>query len=303
MQESMHLLVESATGGILMPDQNMGQAKLLFHILVWVVVLGLGSTTNFMSKSMMDNKDGYTNLSDTGYLIAILSASSTIVGVVALLAGAAYIREEEYKKSPVINGIVIFTTTYGLVGSYYIFLKASEQPSTGFFWMAFVSIAFHTYAQCLLYSCQAKLEVIMLPRTFLPSLSASTGFVSALLISSGDFKNSSDNEFTDGQKTVAWIVPFATLLALVVMTVARLFTLSPKEGKNLGDYPVLRSFVLALFFGASVLSVYKLAFMTVDNSDSTAYIYALLSALFNFTILSVVFAPSSNAFGIYGPGA
>jgi len=295
----------------------MDRAKFYFHLVVWVVALALGATMNFMSKSAMEDKSAvttescydavaadntcYTGISDTTYTIAILSAVATILGVVFLLGGAAWFTAEEYRKTAWLNTLITFLTVYGMVGSLYIFMHAAAQPTQGFFWLSLFAVIFLSYAQILLYCTSAKLNVLMLPRAFLPSIGASVQFVSALAISSGDFKNTAGAEFTDSQKLVAWLAPGFTFGALVVMIVLRRTTRVVEAGKgvkDIGDFPFLRSIVLSLFFTAAVLSVYKLSFMTVDNNDSSAYIFALAGALFNFVILSVVFVPGGDAYGL-----
>lgn len=296
---------------------EMDRFKFYFHLGVWVVALVLSATMNFMSKSAMEDKRNattescygnstvdntcYGGISDTSFTIAVLSAVSTILGVVALLFGAAWFTAEEYRKMAWLNSAITFLTVYGMVGSYYTFMHAAAQPTQGYFWLALFTVIFQTYAQVLLYCTSAKLNVLMLPRAFLPSVGASVQFISALAISSGDFDNADDIPFTSSQKTIAWLVPAFTFGSLVIMVFLRRSTRVVEGGKgvkDIGEFPFLRSFVLAPFLAAGILGVYKLSFMTVDNKDPAAYAFALIGALFNFVIISVVFVPGGDAFGM-----
>ena len=291
---------------------SMDRGKFYFHIGVWVIALALNCTMNFWSKSAMEDKtadgladqctsDCYKGMSDTAYIIAILSAVSTITGASALLASAAWLTAEEYRSKAWLNTCITFLTAFGMVTGYYTFMAAAKQTGQGFFWVSLVAVSFQTYAQVLLYCTSATLNVLMLPRSFLPSIGASVQFVSALAISSGDFKSTGGNEFTTAQKTIAWLVPGFTLFSLLLMIFLRRSTRFIEDGKgvqDIGNFPFLRSFVLTPFLTAGVLSVYKLSFMTVDNEDPAAYVFALIGTLFNFVIISVVFVPGGDAFGM-----
>jgi len=313
--------VPTVVNPVTTPD-SMDRGKFYFHIGVWVIALSLNCTMNFWSKSAMEDKTGaltdsctsdcYLGMSDTAYVIAILSAVSTIIGVVALLAGAAWFTADEYRSKAWLNTIITFLTAFGMVTAYYTFMAAAKQTGQLFFWVSLIAVSFQTYAQVLLYCTSATLNVLMLPRAFLPSIGASVQFVSALAISSGDFKsnalitqvNSTSvayAEFTTAQKTVAWLVPGFTLFSLVLMIFMRRSTRVIEAGKGVQDisnFPFMRSFVLTPFLAAGFLSVYKLSFMTVDNNDPSAYVFALIGTMFNFVIISVVFVPGGDAFGI-----
>ena len=290
--------------------------KFYLHLGVWVISLILSMAMNFRSKKAMEDKregfggsctvECYTGISDTSFIIAILGAVSTTIGVSMLLFGVAWFPAETYKKMPLLNTTITLFTVYGMVSSYYTFMHAAAQPSHGYFVLALFTVIFQTYAQILLYCTSASLNVLMLPRAFLPSIGASIQFISAIAISSGDFKALGGGDFTKAQKTIAWLVPVFTFGSLVLMLFIRRSTRhvghtgmeGEMEHKDIGNFPFLRSLVLSPFVAAGMLGVYKLSFMTVENSDPSAYMFALAGALFNFVIISVVFVPGANAFGM-----
>lgn len=291
------------------------------HILTWVVAMGLGAAVDFgvgmfMSKNdsyiactsvgVPDNcggnggtGDGYDNVwaSPTTITIGILGGISTIVGVLFLLASAAWFNADEYKGQPWISTVTHFLTLYGTTCTFYIFCQAAANPESGFFWLTLFACLFQLYAQVLFYCTSASLNVLALPRAFIPSLSTSIQFVSALAISSGDFHSWSGGvatDFTATQKTCAWLVPALSLGSLVVMLLVRRSTRSEGGVSDLNDYPFYRSLVLMPFLLSGLLSAYKFSFVKIDP-DPTAYIFALVGMLLQFVIISVVFVPSADA--------
>lgn len=288
----------------------MEYIKFYWHLFVWVVSIVLGGVTNFMAKEAMKSDDGctgascYQGITETTYIISISSGVASIVGVLLLLGGAAWLSAEEYRETAWLNALITLCTVYGCVGSYYIFSFYAVFTDTVWFGLSLGTVIFQSYAQVLLYATSSKLDVLMLPRAFLPSIGASIQFISAVAITSNDFKSGTFTdttettyaEFTYAQKTIAWLVPAFTFGALVIMVILRKLTRTD-EGGDIGSFPFLRSFVLAPFTAAGILSVYKLGFMTVDNDHQTAYIFSLLGALFNVMIIAVVFVPGADAFG------
>ena len=291
------------------------RAKAGLHIAVWVATLILSCMTNFMSKGSLKDPMNpapvsnpacyhvdatlntcYTGMSDTAWIIAILSAICTIVGVVSLVASAAWFPADDYAKMPMVNLVVTFFTTSGCVGGYYILSLAAAQTSQTFYILALITTIVQTYAQILLYATSATLEVGGLPRALLPSIGIAVQFISALSISSGDFKNAAWYNFTQDQKRIAFLVPALMLTGLLIMYVTR--TWLDMKIEKVGDKPFIRSIILSTFFGAAILSVYKLSYLTVNNSDPTAYIFAVTGAAFDFLIVGLVFLPTPAWFGM-----
>lgn len=294
----------------------MDLALFYLHIGIWVVALGLGAAANFTVGSMMeknasyvpctsvgvpDNCGGNSGLSDgypmkwasdTTKTIGVLGGISSIVGVLLLLASAAWFTADEYKSKVYINAPIQFFTLFGTVSTFYIFSEAATSTSTGYYWLSLFAVLFMGYAQILLYCTSAALDVLALPRAFIPSLGGSVNLVSAIAISSGDFAPAA----TDAQKVIAWLVPILTLGALVVMiTLRRLTRGEASKVSQIGDKPFLRSLVLTPFMGSAILSVYKLSFVKED-SNPTAYLFSFIGLLLNFTIISVVFVPGGGSF-------
>ena len=284
-------------------------ALFYLHIGVWVMSLILGSISNFGASSFLKKGDWSNDTSynattdnvyytsdptDTTVTIGILGGVFSILGVVALLGGAAWFNADEFREQVWLNVIIQFLTLYGTTATLYIFTEAASKTGNGAFWLGMFAVFFQVYAQVLLYCTSATLDVMALPRAFIPSLTASVQFISALAISSGDFAPTA----TDGQKTIAWFVPFLTLGSVAIMVLIRRYTRNGEGVSELGEFPFLRSLVLMPFFVSGLLSVYKLSFVKNDSSNPTSYMFAFLGMLLNFTIISVVFVPgsvSSNA--------
>ncbi len=286
------------------------------HILVWVAALITSCISNFGVGMFMSKNDSYVPCTSVGVpdncggnggtgegypgvwaspttiTIGILGGISSVIGVILLLGGAAWFDKDQYKQTVWLNALVQFFTLYGTVCTYYVFSEAGVNTETGFFTVSLLAVIFCSYAQILLYCTSAALDVLALPRAFIPSLTGSVQLVSALAISSGDFAPAA----TDAQKVVAWFVPILTLAALVIMVALRRLTRRESDSiSQLGDRPFLRSLVLAPFMGSAILSVYKLSFVKLDTNP-TAYMFAFLGLLLNFVIVSVVFVPGGGSF-------
>ena len=322
-------LLATASGGdwvptVVNPSKTGGSMELaLFylHLGVWVVALILSCVSNFGASGMFGynsswiactNAAGDANAPDncggpagdypggittTTQTIGILGGVFSILGVGALLGGAAYFNAEQFREQVWLNAIIQFFTLYGTSASFFIFCQAASNTSTGIFYVSLFAVMFMLYAQVLLYCTSATLDVLALPRAFIPSLAASIQFISALSISGNEFKQANGNNFTNSQKFLAWMVPVLTIVSVVLMIGLRRWTRNAEGVSELGERPFLRSLVLTPFLLSGTLSVYKMSFIGVQ-ADAVAYMFALFGMMLNFAIISVVFVPSgvsSNA--------
>ena len=297
------------------------------HIVVWVVALLLGSITNFGAASFMTNSsnasmdsdgiatgaftyDGYMGVTTTTTVIGILGGVASILGVITLLGAAAWFNKDEFAGTGIgliLNVVIQFLTLFGTTSAFYIFAQAASVTTHAYYGLSLTSIIFMVYAQVLLYCTSSAIGVAALPRAFIPSLAASTQFISALAVSSGDFAPHATNM----QKTIAWLVPIFTVLSIVMMFGLRVATqpggfLSKYPGvaaagalkvSNIKNRPFLRSMFLTPYLVSAILSVYKLSFVKMDP-DPTSYVFAFFGMMLNFTIVGVVFNPSAELAGI-----
>jgi len=324
--------IESASGGnwvptVINPSKSGGTSNVAMfygHITVWVVALVLSGVTNFgvsgwLPKTHLmsvnstyvacgEGETGDTHgcggdilvagalgggASDTTTVIGILGGISSIVGVLLLLGGAATLDAEQFARSKsgtILNVFIQIFTLFGTTSTLFVFSQAAIDTSSGFYWLALFATIFTVYAQVLLYCTSAALDVLALPRAFIPSLGASVQLISALAVSSGDFVPGA----TDAQKVVAWLIPILTFCSLAIMVALRISTRSGNTS-NIGDRPFLRSLILTPFLTSGILSVYKLSFVRSD-ANPASYVFALFGALLNFTIISLIFSPSGDAY-------
>lgn len=311
--------VKVATGGdwvptVINPSKTGGMSELaLFyvHIIVWVVALLLSCIANFGAGAFMPNAtnasgwtdpDGFGDgVTGTTVTIGILGGVTSILGVGFLLGGAAILDADAFKNQVWLNTLIQFLTLYGTSASFFIFCKAAEQTSSAVFWISLFGVIFMLYAQVLLYCTSAALDVLALPRAFIPSLAASVQFISALSISGDEFHKGhladgmTKIPYTDSQKFLAWMVPVLTLVSVILMVGLRRYTRDASGVSQLGDRPFLRSLVLMPFLSSGVVSVYKMSFIAVET-DVIAWMFAFFGMLLNFAIITVVFIPGGGAF-------
>lgn len=313
---------------------EMQKALWWLHVIVWVVALGLGSASNFgvvhFQAKSNDCTDTATDCfaqgpTDTTIVVGILGGTATILGVVAILGGAASFDAEAYKTQVWLHVITQFFTLFGSCATFFVWCKAAEKDAAGAFWIGAFATAFQLYAQVLLYCTSDTLETMALPRSFISCFAVSVQLVSAIAISGGDWrpdglpamlvaaiedlenrqKQSSsappapppllEEHFTPGQKFAAWALPVAMSISIILMVVFRRWTRDSKtEISALGQFPFLRSLVLTPFLLSGILAIYKLSFVKAD-SDPTGFMFALLGMLLNFAIITVVFVPGSVA--------
>tara|TARA_Y100000389_G_scaffold201265_3_gene243530 strand:+ start:1384 stop:2460 length:1077 start_codon:yes stop_codon:yes gene_type:complete len=310
-------------------EKGNGVEKVLFwtHLLVWVVALVMTSITNFGAPGFMSNSsnasrdsDGvltgeitysaYQGITTTTQVIGILGGVASIIGVLLLLGSAAWFKADEFAGTGIgliLNVFIQFFTLFGTTSTFYIFAQAASITTDVYYGLSLTATIFMVYAQVLLYCTSSAIGVAALPRAFIPSLAASVQFISAMAINSGDFAPHA----TTMQKTVAWVVPILTIVALLMMFGLRIATqpggllskypATSGTGKltvsNIKNRPFLRSLFLTPYLVSGILSVYKLSFVKLDP-DPTSYVFAFFGMMLNFAIIGVVFNPSAELAGI-----
>ena len=301
------------------------QVLFWFHILVWVVALGLSCTVNFGAVFFIgEHVDPYVMNASLGVsppsspppefpgglsgnnamAIGILGGVSSILGVLVLLWCAAMVDADEYKNRPILNAVLQLLTLFGSVASVFIFAETSRNSGTAIFWVALFGVLFLGYAQVLLYCTSAALGVPKLEKAFIPALAFSVQLILALAISDGTFRcvhtdhihghgtnfaSLSYENCTEWQVASAWIAPGTTVLALA------LFVLRA-ESKSIGINAYIektstfyKSLFLFLLFSGGVLSIYVLSFVQPAFSP-TAYMFALSAMLTQFAIIIAAFS-------------
>lgn len=275
------------------------------HILVWVISLVLSSITNFGVTGLQAK----SNTSCTGAAnetancfamdptssttaIGVIGGISTIVGVVALLAGAALYDAKTFRTQVWLNVAIQSLTLLGSFSTFFVWAKSSAKNETGAFWLGLFACLFQLYAQVLLYCTSATLDVMALPRAFIPCAAFSVQLISAIAIQGGDWHHESGEHFTNGKKLAAWLIPVLMGVSIVTMVFLRRLTRNVvTQVSDLGEYPFVRSLVLAPFLLSGILAVFKLSFVKSDP-DPVGFMFATLGMLFNFAIITVVFVPS-----------
>jgi hypothetical protein len=321
----------STTGGMV--------EKLLFwfHLSVWVTALILSCVVNFAAPGFMSNgtnatgysePNSYHGISDTVRSIGIIGGTGSIVGVLVLLFAASYYTAEEFTGNPIfdengtrkpnpagqqgliVNVIIQIATLFGTTCTLFIFSQAAAATANGYYGLTMTAVIFLVYAQILLYCTSSAMAVRALKRAFIPSLAVAVQFVSAMAINSGDFYPGA----TTQQKTIAWVIPILTLIALLMMFTLRIGTMpggflskymtgEKPEGassftvSNIKQRPFLRSLFLTPYLVSGILSVYQLSFVKGD-SDPTSYTFAFFGMMLNFVIIGIVFNPSDEVAGI-----
>jgi len=291
-------VVNPATEGTM-----LDRAMFWVHILSWVFGLVFSATAGFSTLSDGTGLwEGYAPALDGMKVIGISGTISTLFGVVGILAVCSCYDSQEYSQMIRANTAIQFFTLYGTSSAFYIFGVAASKTDTAVYFFSLFGLIFLVYAQVLLYCTSAALGVRALPRSFIPTMAGSVQLVSAIAISTNDFRPSLSPEFSNEQKFVAWAIPILTILAVSLMIFLRQFTRETKLVKSgasiseLHEYPFLRSVVLMPFVVSGILSVYKMSFIAV-GSNSVAYIFAFFGMLLNFSIITVVFIPNGGAFG------
>lgn len=232
----------------------------------------------------------------TTYTIAILGGAATISGVVALLVGAAVFDADSFKTQIWLNVSIQFLTLFGTFSTVYVFSRAAMETSTAAYYLGLFAVLFCSYAQTLLYCTSATLDVMALPRAFLPCAALSLQLISAIAIQGDEFHSHMDHPFTDAQKAVSWALPSTLGAAILFMIAFRRYTRDENEISQLGDYPFLRSLVLFPFLIAAALSTYKLSFLKQDD-DPISYMFGLAGMLLTYAIVTIVFVPSGMSSG------
>ena len=293
-------------------------ASLMFwwHLIVWVMAVVLTGIVNFgvsagtfgQGGSGADDVDvsiADTSLKPSGAFpdgtkqVALYSGLCGVFGVVGILFTSAFYDLEAYKKSTGTNTTITFLLNYSLVGSFYIFAReASISDSSSLFVLALFGVIFHTYAVVLFYSCSAALDMLALPRAWIPTLAISVQLINYIEITNDNFKcryseMADPVACTDLQKMIAFLIPLLSGGAVLFMIFGRKLIRDPSMGgSQMKDAPLLRSIILTLFLTAGLLSVYKYAFMAGNNTDNVARMYAMFGLMLQFGIITVAFVPN-----------
>lgn len=300
------------------PSGNSTQKGLFwFHIFVWVLSIVFASISNFGVTGLQGKSNDTTacvegaNISSLSGIfcddpssavktVGMMGGISLILGVIALVGGAGMYDTENFRTMTGLNTIIQFLTLFGSVSTFFVFCVAAEKDSTAAFWLGLVATMLTCYAQVLLYCTSDTLDVLALPRAFLPAFAISVQIVSAISISDGAWhymsvQNHGTNNFTKSQKLIAWMVPACLAISVLLMVALRRMTRDAvTEMSVLGDFPFLRSIVLMPFILSGVGSVYKLSFVKADENP-VGFLFCTLGSFLTFSIISVVFVPSGMA--------
>lgn len=311
------------------PGFNRGRELALFymHIGVWVGALILSSIVNFGATGLFGHNSSWIactgsetgathgcggsggdypgGASDGTVVVGIIGGICAIAGVGTLLGAAAYFDKDAYAGTVWVNTLIQLLTLYGTTSTLFIFCQAAQNTDTAAFWLSLFGALLMLYAQVLLYCTSAALDILALPRAFLPSLAASVQFVSAISISGDEFKCwikdgttgvYGEAKCSDNQKFIAWLVPALTLASVALMVVIRNMGRDAAGNSNVNKQPFRRSLILLPFLLSGILSVYKLSFIQA-HPDVTGFMFAFFGMLLNFAIISVVFVPDGQASG------
>ena len=253
-------------------------------------------------------------LSSSGQFIGILGGTCTIIGVVLLLIGAAVFPATVDSAGGMpafvdqiwLNTAIHFFTLYGTVASLFIFAEAAMNTTSAQFYVSLFGMIFLGYAQVLLYCTSDALQVVALPRAFIPSLALAVNFIVALCINDATFMCAEWTPVGDAgaysytavyghctatQKMVAWMAPSLTALALVLIVGFHTYFWDPEtNSSDMAKAPFIRSLILTPFLSSGVLSIYVVAFLSASITP-VPYMFALMGLLLTFTIIGVVFVP------------
>lgn len=269
------------------------------HVMGWVFAFIFSALVNFRVSHYMTNAtngSGYVDMNnpygegatDSTQLIGILGSLSTLLGVLVLVAAAAWFPKDEYAEMGILNLAIQVLTSYGLVASFYIFCHAAQNVDSEEFWLSLIGLIAGVWAQMTLYATSVAINVELMKRAFFPSLAVSVQFISAMAITGDEFKCSFTGSVyancTDSQKLLSWLVPISTITGVVIMYGFR----EMLDVEKMKNRPFLRSLILLVYFVGAILSVYKVAMMQA-GWDPIAFMFSLIGMMFNFAIVGVVF--------------
>lgn len=323
-----NLVVHAATGidpakwpttiitGPLVAGKYENYARLCFHVVVWVVALGLACTAGFGIQGdsgflepdddvngTVSNSSYILSPSDTTKYIGMTSALCLIFGFLFMLASASVWDFEYFQEWGWPNVALQTFTNYAFVGQLHILIHAAAVPENDFFGVSLSACVFTGYLVVLLYCISASLDFLMLPRGFIPSLAISFQLVNYQVIEA-DEGGAPPGGYTDEQKEVALALVLVNAFALIIMVALRLWTRESAmvdvlktdyKKQDLGDFPFFRSIVLTMYTAAAALSVYEWSFTSGANPG--VWCFSALSVFTQFLIMAVIFYPSSAAAG------
>lgn len=282
----------------------------LFHLAVWVVAIGLTAAAGFRVDSghYQNEVSGVAvDFPDNTGMIGMMGGISGIIGVVGILLSTMLYEKEVYQKATGINTLITALLNYSLVSAFYIFCRAALIKTSGeFYYVTLFGVIFHTYAMMLFYSCSAALETLALPRAMVPTLALSFQWINYY-----EMKTATDTEgffecvqpttdahfattgpCNDTQQDLAMLVPGLTVAAVLVMIYGRKLVRDGDTG--IKNAPFIRSLILSCFLAAAGITAYQYAVLAANVVHNIQRLFALISMLFSFAILGVVFMPSAK---------
>ena len=282
----------------------------IFHLAVWVVAIGLTAAAGFRVDSghYQNEVSGVAvDFSDNTGMIGMMGGIFGIIGVVGILLSTMFYTKESYQTATGTNTLITALLNYSLVSAFYIFCRAALIKTSGeFYYVTLFGLIFHTYAMMLFYSCSAALDTMALPRAMVPTLALSfqwinyyemktasdtDGFFECVLPTT-DTHFATTGACNDTQQELAMLVPFLTLSAVLVMIFGRKLVRGGESG--IKDAPFLRSLILSGFLAAAAITAYQYAVLAANVVHNIQRLFALISMLFSFAILGVVFMPSAK---------
>jgi hypothetical protein len=233
-------------------------------------------------------------------VIGILGGTSSIIGLLLIVLGALFfpakssgMGEPYYEDSVWLNAAIHLFTLYGTSASLYVFAQAAMITTTNYFYASLVGILLLGYAQVLLYCTMDSLQVLAIPRAFIPSLAVSVNFIVAISINDNHYLCADNTNCSGMQKALAWVSPALSLLAIVLMVGLRAWFVDLETKKaDMAKQPFLRSLIITPFMSSTILSIYVFS-LTATASDEVAHMFATMGLLLNFAIITVVFMPGA----------
>ena len=281
----------------------------LFHLAVWVVAIGLTAAAGFRVETgdYQNEVNGVAvDFSDNTGMIGMMGGISGIIGVLGIVLSTMLYTTDTYRTATGTNTLITALLNYSLVSAFYIFCRAALIKTSGeFYYVTLFGVIFHTYAMMLFYSCSAALETLALPRAMVPTLALSFQWINYYEMKTatdtdGFFEcvqPTTDAHFAttgpcnDTQQDLAMLVPGLTVSAVLVMIIGRKLVRGESGIKNA---PFIRSLILSCFLAAAGITAYQYAVLAANVVHNIQRLFALISMLFSFAILGVVFMPSAK---------
>ena len=300
---------------VIAPFQTGGVVNKLFfwvHLLVWILTIGLSGTSNGGAWFLQRFDPACDSLDETCFsvpfstlsgIIGWVSAASLVFSVVMIIMAASVWDINQTRREVEYLMILLFFQFTSLVGSFWIFVKASNSLTSVAFYLSLAGVVVHIYSSCLFFSCMAAMRVVSVARVTLPMFATAVSILVAVAtqlneMSLGDaWDTGLPVPFSYGQKFVGFLVPCSQLTGILSMVVLRRVSSDEDSLSDLQNWPFVRTTILFSFFFSAVASVYVFSFLRQDT-DPISAMFGLAGVLLScFSVLSV-FAP--NAKGEYG---